>query len=58
MVNYNIRKYSMHIYQWKLLDNAVIKSVNSLNLLNNDHSSWDKGTQACKYLADELRTGI
>ncbi|GAN11293.1 ARM repeat-containing protein [Mucor ambiguus] len=37
-------------------DDTVVASVNSLNQLSKDHSSWDKGTQACKYLADALRT--
>lgn len=40
------------------LDNtAVVRSVSSLNQLSKDHASWDQGTQACKDLADALRTG-
>ncbi|KAK4514550.1 uncharacterized protein ATC70_002148 [Mucor velutinosus] len=37
-------------------DDTVVESVNSLNQLSKDHSSWDKGAQACKDLADALRT--
>lgn len=39
------------------LDSIVVISVNSLNQLSKDHSSWDKGAQACKDLADALREG-
>ncbi|CEP14143.1 hypothetical protein [Parasitella parasitica] len=37
-------------------DHTVLEAVNTLNLLNVGHSSWDKGTLACKNLADALRT--
>ncbi|KAF1802814.1 armadillo-type protein [Mucor lusitanicus] len=37
-------------------DTAVVRSVSSLNQLSKDHASWDQGTQACKDLADALRT--
>ncbi|KAI8639876.1 armadillo-type protein [Parasitella parasitica] len=34
----------------------IVDAVNTLNLLNEDNSNWEKGTLACKGLADALRT--